>query len=325
MSLLKDSVCKYKVKEFSLYPNFNTAGLMLEVTNICNHNCIFCNQSKNDRIKRHIDSDLAFRILGEAAELGINKVGLFMSGEPFANRNIVNYVKFAKEQGIKYVYITTNGALADEKVLKEVLDCGLDSIKFSINAGSRETYRVVHGRDDYDKVINNLKFVYNYRNDKSLNCNIYSSFVITKYTINEVELHYKRIINYVDDIVFYKTQNRAGQNIDEQRDLYVDVNNNKVQEYIEKKAPCPLLFSTINVTCEGYLALCCEEVMNLLVLEDLNKISIKEAWYSDKMVTMRQRHINNELFGTQCYNCIYQTNTKVKPLNEELFLLSRKG
>ena len=65
-------------------------------------------------------------------------------------KNLHQFVKVAKDNGIKRVYITSNGALANIERVKETLKAGLDSIKFSINAGTRQ-HKLIHGKDDLKK------------------------------------------------------------------------------------------------------------------------------------------------------------------------------
>lgn len=243
-----------------------------------------------------------------------------MNGEPFVSKNLSKYIKYAKEIGYKYVFITTNGALADFDSIKDVMDSGLDSIKFSINGGSRETYKKIHGCDDYDKVIENLKFAYEYKRKKGLNIKILSSFVVTKYTKDEIDMHYNNIKPYIDDVVFFYAASFAGQMKEEIEGLRVEIDNIKVPKYKKKnKLPCPELFRTICITAEGYLTLCCSEALNYLVVEDINNMTLSEAWHSERMKKIRQKHLQGDIEGILCYNCMYEEDQEYKPINQELF------
>lgn len=326
MSYKEEIEKKFHIQEYDLYPDISKAHLRLELSNICNDKCPFCPNSKIQRKRVSIEKDLAFRIIKETGELGVKKAGLFMNGEPFVTKNLDEYVAYCKKCGIDYVFITTNGGLATKETLKAVLDAGLDSIKFSINAGSKESYKKIHCQDDYDKVIENLKFVYEYRKSSGLKFNILSSFVMTKYTMAEIEDHRKNVEPYVDDLVFFEAQSFGGQMIDEVNELRAVSNDDKLKTFAPNAVgPCTLLFNSINVTAEGYLTLCCSEAFNYLVIEDLNEMSLKDAWYSDKMVEMRKKHIENDLEGTQCYKCRIGKICEVKPLNEKLYISSLKN
>lgn len=312
--------------------NLSKTTLRIELSNICNHHCIFCPNSKMNRKRCYMDEELIYRLLKEGRSLekggGIEEVGLFMNGEPFVSKNLSSYIRYAKEIGYRHVFITTNGALADANKLKNVIDAGLDSIKFSINAGSRDTYKIVHGYDDYDKVIENLKFVYQYKIKNNLDIKILSSFVITKYTKDEIDSHYNNVKSYVDEVVFFNMDPCWGIMEEETKEISINIDNIKVPKYKRiNKLPCQELFRTVCITAEGYLALCCANVFNDLVVEDLNNMSLVEAWNSEKMQQIRKAHYENKIEGTLCYNCVYEVGKKehmYSPINKQLFDMSNK-
>lgn len=321
MSYLRDIETKFSKSNFVALPDFQQTELMLELSNICNHRCVFCQNRLLTRKKIQMNEKLVYRLLHEAAGLGIKRVGMMMTGEPFVSKHLAEYIAFAKEAGFEYVFITTNGALATPQKASKVFDAGLDSIKFSINAGSRETYCRIHGRDDYEVVLQNLEFAHSYRVERKLHYRILSSYVATRLTVDEIDRHYERIKSFVDDFVVFEMNNRAGQNLDNYDNYYVKVNSIHSPVFRrEFSLPCAHLFKTVCITCEGYLTLCCAEAMNLVVIEDLNQISLKDAWYSERMMEMRKKHIKGTVEGTPCYNCIHNIDLPVEPLNEELYL-----
>ena len=127
--------------------------MMLELTNACNHKCLFCAHRKSDRPIVNMDKDFAIRMLEEGYDMGIKEVGLFLVGESFIYPYLVDIIEKAKRIGYTYVYCTTNGVLASPNMLKAIIRAGVDSIKFSINATDSSKYKVVHGKDDFDEVI----------------------------------------------------------------------------------------------------------------------------------------------------------------------------
>ena len=314
-NMLRSDVC----------PDFSDGiTLRLELSNICNHKCLCCPNSKMKRKRCHMPSELVYRLLKEGEELGIKEVGLFIAGEPFVSPELEDYIKFAKEHSYEYVFITTNGALATPARLEKVIDAGIDSIKFSINAGTRESYKVVHGRDDYDKVFEHLKHADQYRKRKNAKVKLMTSFVVTKYTKDEIDMHYNKILPYVDDICFFNAESFGGQMEEEIKELRVKIDNDKMPQYtIPNKIPCVELFKTICVTAEGFMTCCCSEAFNYLVVEDVNSMLLREAWHSESMQNIRRRHIEGNIDGTQCYKCIYgKEKGKTEPLNKELYIKS---
>jgi len=311
MEKFKKKINESFIYDKKLYPNFPKRMLM-EITNACNHECIFCAHKKMKRKIGYINKDLAFNILKEAYKLGTREVGFYSTGEPFISKNLCEFIADAKKNGYEYIYITTNGALITPGNMEKVFEAGLDSIKFSINAGTQETYKLIHGKDDFINVIDNIKYVYEYRKRTKGHFNIFVSYVRTKQNINECDLLYNLIHSYVDEIVYVDAYNQGGN-------MY-EINDGIMLNDIENLMtfPCYMLFNQLHVTCEGYLNICCVDFDNYLAVEDLNIVSIEEAWFGEKFASIRKKHIEKDIEGTMCYNCIYNTNKLFYPLNEEL-------
>lgn len=291
--------------------------VFIDITNACNHSCIFCSNSKiTDR--RNMEPEMVLRLIKECAENGTEDIGLFATGEPFICKDLDRYVAYAKEVGIKYVFITTNGALATPQRAKPVLDAGLDSVKFSVNAGTRESYKEVHGKDDFDKVIEHIKWFHQYRQESGLKYGIYFSMVPTRIAEREWPILQKILGPYTDDEHLRGCSNQGGNMYENNEREHVEKNNllgslNKDQ-FCGK---CPDPFFRCTITPQGYLTPCVVDYQNYLCVADLRKSSLKDAWTNEALVNLRKRHIAKDLKGTICYNCLHNCNEPVKPINEE--------
>ena len=282
-------------------------NMLLEVTNACNHNCIFCANSKSTRKLQFINSQFAERVIKEAYELGTREIGFYSTGEPLLNNNLEQYIKKAKEIGYDYTYITTNGALLNRERAESLVNSGIDSIKFSINSAKRENYKLIHGKDDYEKVYSNLKYLFEFREKNKLDFKIFISCILTRYTIEEKQLLREKFGQFSDEIIFLECKNQCG--------VMYEVNDRLTINRIEQKDICPLPFNKIHITCEGYLTACCADFQNYLAIENLNNTSLRKAWYSDNFKILRQKHLDKNLDGTLCYNCINNINKKIEPIN----------
>lgn len=316
---------KLETKQFQLCPDFTEAVLQIETTNICNHQCKFCPNSKQKRKRKFIDKELAYRLINEGSSLGVKSICFHMNGEPLACNYLEDLIAFSKQKGYTYIFITTNGVLADKERLDKLFSAGLDSIKFSINAGTRESYIKIHGKDDFERVLQNLEYAIDYKTKVNNNLKIFISYAVSKETLGEVESFYKRYKDKVDDILYYHLCSYAGQCIEEIEELYVDISSMNVPTFkIMHSLPCAALNTTIAVTCEGYMSICCSEAYNYGIIEDLNKMTIQEAWHGKKMVEMRQKHLEKNVKHTICYNCIYNKKSPIEPLNKNLYIKSLK-
>ena len=301
-----DSLYSQKV-ENSLTPDFPNT-ILVEIGNVCNHGCVFCAYTKMTRPNKKIDLDLLFRLLNEGFDEGARELGLYSGAEPFASRDLEKIIQESKSIGYEYVFVSTNGSLANEKRIKDCIDSGLDSIKVSINGGNREVYRQIHGLDHFDRVIRNLQFMDEYRKTKEKPIYIAVSFVIIdeKDISNKASMAdlKKTISPWIDEFNFGNANDQNGQMLG--------------LEATPITIPCTLPFHRVHISAEGYLRACCSDYQNYLALVDLKDISLKEAWHSMLFQNLRKRHLDNNLDGTLCHNCAHGANTPIAPLDKKL-------
>jgi len=276
----------------------------LDITDRCNHVCVFCSNPKLLN-KKDMHPEMARRVLREAYENGSRMVGIYGTGEPLMVKHLPDYVAYAKELGYEYTYIDTNGALATPKIVRPVIDAGLDSIKFSINAGTRESYKEIQGKDDFDLVLENLRLLSEYKKENGLSVKIYVSMVITDRVADEVEILEKLVAPYVDDWYPRPVFNTCGNN-PENNDLA------EIEPYFirgrKRTKICFQPFKGFCVTPEGLFSACVLDYQRTLVLADLNKVSLKEAWEGPVAQEFRRRHREGDTKGWICYNCIHNAN-----------------
>ncbi len=295
---------------YSLEPPFPRSNFLMELSNVCNHACIFCAHQKMQRKVGRMSKEKAFDILQQAYDLGSREVGFYATGEPFLIPDLADYIAKAKEIGFTYVYLTSNGAMATPEKIRAVIDAGLDSLKFSINAPQRKLYEFIHGRDDFDTVVEHLKYLYQYRKESGKNFKIYVTGILTRFTENLQGKYHELFDDLCDQVVFKYVYNQGG---------YMP----EIQEYLrcfcdhEVCRKCNLPFDAVSITQEGYLSIENADYENMLVVADLNKVSLKEGWYGDVMKDMRRRFLEDDLAGTICDGCVHHTHAPAKPLLPE--------
>lgn len=298
--------------EYVLDPPFPNE-IFIDLTSFCNHACVFCSNWKLKH-KRTMEPRMGRRVLQEAYENGTRDVGLYATGESFILKNLHEFVAAAKQIGYEYIFITTNGALATPERVKPVLDAGLSSIKFSISAGTRESYRKIHGKDDFDKVLRNLKWVAEYRAKSGLDYRIYVTMVYTDATKKEVDILKDLVIPYVDEWDPHLLTNQCGNKYDN-NDLG-EIEKSNIRGRAKSKI-CFQPFKSFTVTPEGYISACVLDYQKYLIVGDLSKTTLKEAWTNEIYTAFRKCHIEGNVRGLICYNCINNTNEKITALMPE--------
>ena len=187
--------------------------LKIDICNACNYACVFCPQAKQGEKVGCIEESLFYTVVSDAYKAGAREICLSATGEPLLNRNLEKYIPFSKDIGYEYIFFNTNGYLLTQDRTKNIIDAGVDSVKFSINAAD-ENYNLIHGHDGYATVIRNLIFFDEYRKERSGKngsnlCSLSVSCVATAVTQNEVEIVRSVTKPYVDDF-FAMNANNGG-------------------------------------------------------------------------------------------------------------------
>jgi len=287
-----------------LHPPFPDS-IKIEITGRCNYNCSFCAQKSSLRKIGDIDKNFLYRILWEAKSIGVKEIGMFLLGESFIIKELAEYIKYAKKVvGIEYVFITTNGSLCSPERIIPVIKAGLDSLKFSVNAGTKKKYKKIHNCDNFDKVISNIKWLCNYKKENNITSlrTCISSILIPG---DEIELRTfeKEMGEYVDDFYFLPLYNQAGH-IGGKEYTKIIGNPGRYENMVEP-VPCWALFNAAKITWSGWLTACCFDHDEKFEIADLNKVSLLEAWNDEKFVKMRRDHLDNDFNkNSLCAKCL---------------------
>jgi len=124
----------------------------------CNHRCIFCGLDYIGYKTQYIETNHLKKFLITASNKGIKSIMYAGEGEPLLHKDIINIVNATKDNGIDTA-VTTNGVFLTEEFSDKALK-SLCWVRISLNAGTKGTYAKIHRtkEEDFDKVINNIKY-----------------------------------------------------------------------------------------------------------------------------------------------------------------------
>lgn len=276
-------------------------GIMLEPANGCNLRCVFCENSESARKPVMLGLAIATKILGDAYAAGAREVGFYLTGEPLLSPHLSGMVAAAKANGYAYIYLTSNGVLATPEKVRELVANGLDSIKFSINAGDAASYSRIHGRDAFETILRNLHACVEMRREqKAKGLPVTKLFVSSVYVDEpspELLALQRETAPLVDDFVLMPAN--------------MDGHFNLRRRY---NRDCSQPFTRAHVTAEGYLSVCCSDFHNHLIIADLNREAITDAWNGEVFREFRRRFMRDDLDGTLCGRCQYGCPEPAAPL-----------
>ena len=105
----------------------------------CNNNCRFCYDSNKRNIPDKKTKELLIELF-QARKLGCTYVD-FIGGEVTIRKDIFTLIRKAKKIGYERICLTTNGRMLSYKpFLKKLINCGLNSIIFSIHGHNAESH-----------------------------------------------------------------------------------------------------------------------------------------------------------------------------------------
>ncbi len=132
--------------------------LHLELTNLCNADCVFCPYQFQQR-KTEFMSDRVFeKALSDFMEIGGGSVGLTpIVGEALIDPHFLERVhRLRSEPSIDRIWLTTNGILLDKHGIREVLESGITHMNISTAGFDEAMYVRVYRSKSYRRMRENV-------------------------------------------------------------------------------------------------------------------------------------------------------------------------
>lgn len=291
-------------------------SVKIELTGRCNYKCGFCAlRAREKQPKARDDMSLEFfqKICTDMYESGVEEIGLFYLGESLMNPKLtVEACRWLKsELGMPYVFLTTNGSLATADVMYELMDAGLDSLKFSINACDFDQFTEVMGVKQklYRKALYAVQLAKAIRDDHGFDCGIYASSIAFDGEQRDrmEELLDEYIRPYVDEHYFlplYSMGSVATQR-EEELGYRPTAGNQGRLEALRQPLPCWSAFTEGHVTHDGKVSLCCfDNGAGTFEVGDLKEDDWMTIWHNDKFTEVREAHLRQDVTGTVCEQCV---------------------
>ena len=286
-------------------------SVKIELTARCDFQCFFCASSMRLRDKADIDEAFFRRVLGEMRALGVEEIGLFYLGESFLCRWLPQAIRYAKEDcGYPYVFLTTNGRMATPERVRQCMEAGLDSLKFSFNFSDAQQFMEVTNvkASDFHRVEENLKAARAVRDEVARQtghiCGLYASSI--RYDDAQqakMEATVQRILPYVDEHYWLPLYGQAGLTSGAHGTKPSAGNQGRVGA-LRKPLPCWSLFTEGHITYDGRLSACCFDHDGRFNMGDLTRQSFAEAWHSAPFQKLRAANLAEDVRGTVCEKCI---------------------
>lgn len=148
-----------------------------QLTDACNMSCTFCPRDTpvmeamgaTDLLNRGTKMPLAMfkSVIDEGVKYNLRAINLGSTSEPLIHRDVVEMVRYAREQGVIDIRMITNGLLLKEKMIRNLFGAGLTYLGISVDAWNAETYRQVR-KNNLTTIIANAELAMNIRAEMGL-------------------------------------------------------------------------------------------------------------------------------------------------------------
>lgn len=254
--------------------------LDIEVTNKCNLRCTMCQVPFDSMVQGFMETELYERILAEVRSHKLPSVKFNFRGEPLMNRDIATFVRLAKEAGILEVQFNSNGTLLTEALSRELIEGGLDRIKFSVDAVTAELYEALRTGAKYERTVSKILRMIELRDSMGRALpSIQVQMVYMESNHDEVVRYIRFWEDKVNRMGF--SRYRAGENVTGEK------------QRVERKGerfPCHQLYQRLVVLFDGTVLMCCGDHKALHPLGNVRYTPLADIWRGEALARVRNLH-----------------------------------
>ncbi len=226
----------------------------------CDAECPFCPQKTIDRRPIVMGEATWRKIIDDTRGLGVT-YRPFLQNEALLDKRLAKIVAHIKKDPTARAEINTNGNLLDERRGRELIEAGIDLVRFSIDAFSPETFARCRVGLDYARVVDNVNRFVSLARERG-------GRVATEVRMIDMETNRHEQEAFVE---------YWGARAD--RALVVPLYNWPWDEGVEMvPKPCLKMREEMFFYTDGRAVLCCWDIAGRAVIGDVTKESVLEIW-----------------------------------------------
>lgn len=147
-----------------IYPLF----VELSPINICNYRCQFCAFDYTGYKGSVLSEGTLLGLIKDLADIGVKSIVFAGTGEPLLHKGLAKVIETAYRAGLD-IGLSTNGYFMTDAMADKILPF-LTWIRFSFNAGTPESYGLIHGckPEAFNTVVKNISSCVNIKQEKGL-------------------------------------------------------------------------------------------------------------------------------------------------------------
>ena len=269
--------------------------LQIEPTSICNYRCAFCYQTDNSFTRRsngfmgHMTLE-TFKNLIDQAQGNVEFISLASRGEPMLCKDINAMLAYTRGKFLN-LKLNTNASMLDEDKVHVILESGVKTLVFSVDAAEEPLYSQLRVNGSLEKVLENIERFQKIRETQYPNAKIITRVSGVKV---RAEQDLDGMVSYwgglVDQVAFV---------------AYVPWENVYDAPYTNIATPCSDLWRRMFVWWDGRINPCDVDYRSILTAGRLGDKGLSQLWRSEPYETLRSGHINGRRSSVSpCDRCV---------------------
>ena len=300
--LAERDIARYLVHRYryEMYPQLYLLDdyppyLQIEPTSICNYRCVFCYQTDNSFTRRsngfmgHMTLE-TFKNLIDQAQGNVEFISLASRGEPMLCKDINAMLAYTQGKFLN-LKLNTNASMLDEDKVHVILESGVKTLVFSVDAAEEPLYSQLRVNGSLEKVLENIERFQKIRETQYPNAKIITRVSGVKV---RAEQDLDGMVSYwgglVDQVAFV---------------AYVPWENVYDAPYTNIATPCSDLWRRMFVWWDGRINPCDVDYRSILTAGRLGDKGLSQLWRSEPYETLRSGHINGRRSSVSpCDRCV---------------------
>jgi len=262
----------------------------IELTNHCNLTCLWCPGS-GERNKGFMSFDTFTTILNNilSDKIIVNEIHLYNVGESLLHPDFPKIVQFLGALSKKpKIVLVTNGTLLSDSIMDQIIESkGIDTIQFSIDGGTKESYEQLRQGAKWEDTLKKISHFLQ-KNNKRIKTGLITIDMGVPFSEE-----FKKIIEKVDNFDFRPPHNWTG--------------NEDLKDYPFERSfnphPCWHIQNNLAILWNGDITLCCADLHGRGIFGNIHLDTLENFWKGHRLTTFRKQMTGRKKEIELCKNC----------------------
>lgn len=300
MKSIQYLIYRLKYRYGNILPLSVPVDVSLELSSFCTNTCGYCYHADPKKLpfqRGKMSRELAFKVIREAADMGVNSLKFNFRGESTMNPHFEEITAYAKSlaRGATFIDRITNSNFNFKNDREDIFRglCNQTKVKVSFDSFIKEVFEKQRRGSNYERTIENIDKFYQYPGRENILVIQSVRTLLNKDEDlkHEIKKRWPNALASVRDCVEGRTQRDTSEFVEK----YLDQDN---------RQSCLQAHVRLMVHWDGKVSACCPDITGKLILGDANTEHLKDIFNSPKAEKLRTSLNNKTAFAySPCKSC----------------------